>query len=560
LQVTAAREREERRGSVQVTGQFGGGRFDRIRKLGEGGMGSVWLAWDRKLERKVAIKQLRTDLLTPQGKPLITPARVLREARAISRLQHPNIVQILDLIEAPGEPLLIMEYVAGEPLSELIERRPALTELQAAEIGLAVLDALTAAHAQQVLHRDVKPGNILIKRATVHRETLSQRVRLIDFGNAAIEDYRVTTKSILVGSLWYMAPERFNGQTGAPSDLWSLGVTLYQAVERRLPFPGEQMQQVIHALINEEPAPLTPGRLLAPVITGLLVKDPDRRLEAAQARDMLVEIIETERARRRPRPVRPEGGGEPRSTPHPQGTAPGPQRPAPPREPAPSQPESPRGFAAIVAHSPQEAVALLREQGPRTAAQRLDRLAAGSDEAVTVVLGVGEEFAGAMLAHARPETAAAVLGRIPGEQAARLLAAVPPGATAPILAAFPTGDPATAHLMRALPARAAARILNDLPWQRVGELLKPLSPARRAEILSGMSPRRAAAVLDRLPADAQRAAALIQRIPADRVGAILDRMDARRVARILLVHPDRAARLLKLMGTAERGQVLDHMD
>jgi len=307
-----------------VTGQFGGGRFDRIRKLGEGGMGSVWLAWDRKLERKVAIKQLRTDLLTPQGKPLITPARVLREARAISRLQHPNIVQILDLIEAPGEPLLIMEYVAGEPLSELIERRPALTELQAAEIGLAVLDALTAAHAQQVLHRDVKPGNILIKRATVHRETLSQRVRLIDFGNAAIEDYRVTTKSILVGSLWYMAPERFNGQTGAPSDLWSLGVTLYQAVERRLPFPGEQMQQVIHALINEEPAPLTPGRLLAPVITGLLVKDPDRRLEAAQARDMLVEIIETERARRRPRPVRPEGGGEPRSTPHPQGTAPGP--------------------------------------------------------------------------------------------------------------------------------------------------------------------------------------------------------------------------------------------
>ncbi|SEG88853.1 Serine/threonine protein kinase [Thermomonospora echinospora] len=544
--------------------QFGGGRFDRVRKLGEGGMGSVWLAWDRKLERKVAIKQLRTDLLTPQGRPLITPARVLREARAISRLQHPNIVQILDLIENPDEPLLIMEYVAGEPLSEWIEHRPALlNELQAAEIGLAVLDALIAAHTQDVVHRDVKPGNILIRQAIARGEPLGQRVRLIDFGNAAIAGHQVTTKSVLVGSLGYMAPERFGGRTGAPSDLWSLGVTLYQAVERRLPFQRDQMEEVIHALLNDDPAPLTGGRLLAPVITGLLVKDPDWRLDAHRARDLLAGILEAERARRRPRPPRPDGGstGETaRTVPYGRISEMEPEQPLPSSEPTPPGPGSLRGFAAIVAHTPADAVALLRELGPRASAQRLDRLAAGSDEAVTVVLGVDDAFAAEMLAHARPQTAVAVLARIPADRAARLLTAMPTGATAPILEALPASDSATAWIVRALPPQNAARLLNDLTSQQVGRLLKPLAPAARAGVLGRMSPRRAAAVLDRLPADPRQAAALVQQIPRERVGAILDQMDARRVARILLVHPDRATRLLSLMGTVERHQVLAHLD
>lgn len=538
--------------------QFGDGRFDRVRKLGEGGMGSVWLAWDRKLERKVAIKQVRTDLLTPQGRPLVTSARVLREARAASRLRHPNIVQILDLIEDPVEPLIIMEYVEGRSLSEWIERRPAtLTEGRAAEIGMAVLDALITAHAEQVVHRDVKPANILIQRSTGTGDPLGRRVRLIDFGNAAIEGHQVTTKSVLVGTLGYMAPERFRGRTGAESDLWSLGVTLYQAVEHRLPFQREQEAEIMHALLDEdqEPDPMTRADRLAPVIRGLLVKDPGRRMDAHRARRMLGEVIETERARRRsgpPPPHRADGTG-PTGTTQDHGTAQ--DGTAPQTAPLGSV----RGFAAIVAHSPQEAVALLRRQGPRASAQMLDRLTAGSDEAVTVVTGVGDAFAAEMLAHALPETAAAVLGRIPADRAARLLAQIPPGAAAPVLAALPPDVPTTVRTVRALPRQIAARLLNDLTSRQVVTLLKPLEPAPVAGILGGMSPRRAAAVLDRFPEDLRQAATLLRGLPEERIGAILDQMDARRVARILLVHPDRAARFLHRMGLAEQRRVLDHL-
>ncbi|REE96883.1 protein kinase domain-containing protein [Thermomonospora umbrina] len=536
----------------------GDGRFERLSKLGEGGMGSVWLAWDRGLERRVALKEMRTGLLTPQGRPLVSPRRVLREARAASRLRHPNIVQILELIEGADGPLIVMEYVEGPSLAHWIEERPqSLTEVKAAEIARAVADALIVAHAEGVVHRDVKPANILIERPTRKGDPLGPRVRLIDFGNAAIEGYQVTAHSALVGTLGFVAPERFTGRSGPEGDLWSLGVTLYQAVEHRLPFQREQEAEVMYALLNEEPDPPSRARLVAPVIGGLLHKDPDRRLDAPTARDMLTRLL----------------APPPRPTPHPASARPeppaakpiepiGPAEPAQPtRADLPSSPSAPSGFAAIVAGNPKEAVHLLSQQGPRSAAQVLDRLAAGSDAAVTVVTGMSRAFAAEMLGHARPDTAAAVLRRLAPRVAALLLARVPAGAAPSVLAAMPADDQGTMRIVQALTGgRTAARLLNDLAADQAVALLEPLEPPVVAGVLAGMSPRRAAAVLDRAPSDVSRAAVLIRELPSERTGGILDQMEPRRVAEIMLVVPAHAPRLLTSMSPRQRAKVIDHLN
>ncbi|TDD96845.1 protein kinase domain-containing protein [Actinomadura rubrisoli] len=536
----------------------GDGRFERVRKLGEGGMGSVWLAWDSSLERNVALKEMHAGLLTErEGRPLISPERVLREARAASRLRHPNIVQILELIENADAPLIVMEYVEGKSLAEWIARRPdTLSQARVAEIGIAVLDALIAAHAVKVVHRDVKPANILIQRATGPDDPLGPRVRLIDFGNAAIEGHQLTTRSALVGTLGYVAPERFGSGSGAEVDLWSLGVTLYQALEHRLPFAREQDTEVIYALLHEEPDPMVRAGRLAPVIVRLLDKEPGRRLDARTARDMLGRVLRGQAG-----PA--TGPGRPGPVTRAPGAAPGAPSPRTgqatrghlPEAPAPRRPLN--GFAAIVARNPKEAAALLREQGPRTTARVLDRLEPGSDEAVAVAMALGPVFAAEVLGHTRPETAVSVLRRFAPERAARLLVRVPSKGAAPILAAMRPDDRPTARLFRALPPRAAARLLNGVAPAHAIAMLGVLDAARTAGVLAEMSARRAAVLLDQAPEDPHRAAALVQALPRERLGGVLDRMDAPRVARILVVRLDEAARFLQLMRPSERQRVID---
>ncbi|WP_067464180.1 protein kinase domain-containing protein [Actinomadura macra] len=542
--------RDDSVGVPWVAVHSGGGRFERVRKLGEGGMGSVWLAWDSSLERNVAVKEMHTGMpAAGDGRPLISPSRVLREARAASRLRHPNIVRILELIESTDAPLIVMEYIEGKSLAEWIQRRPdTLSEVRVAEIGIAVLNALIAAHAEKVVHRDIKPANILIERATAPDDPLGPRVRLIDFGNAAVEGQQLTTRSALVGTLGYVAPERFTRDSGAEVDLWSLGVTLYQAMEHRLPFAREQEAEVIYALLHEQPDPMVRAGRLAPVIVQMLDKDPGRRLDARTARDMLARVLggrQDAPVHRTPR----ASSGEPSTR---AGQA---RRRDPPEAPAPQRP--PSGFAAIVARNPKEAAALLREQGPRTSARVLDRLEPGSDEAVAVAVALGPAFAAEVLGHTRPETAVAVLRRFSPERAARLLALVPARGVAPILAAMRPDDRPTARLLCALPSRHAARVLNDVAPAQAMALLDVLEPARSADVLAQMSPRRAAALLDQTTEDPPRAAALVQALPRERRGGVLDRMDASRVAEILLVHPDQAAHLLQLMRPAERQRVID---
>ncbi|MCJ1679465.1 serine/threonine protein kinase [Streptomyces sp. APSN-46.1] len=262
------------------------GRYRLVEPIGSGGMGKVWRAHDELLHRTVAVKELTAGLYVAQADRDVLHARTQKEARAAARIQHPAVVTVHDVLEHDDRPWIVMEYIDGPSLAEAAKSAGRIEPREAARIGLHVLGALRAAHAVGVLHRDVKPGNVLLAK--------DGRVLLTDFGIAAIEgDSSITRTGEIVGSIDYLAPERVTG--GAPdpaSDLWSLGATLYTAVEARSPFrrtsPISSLQAVVH---DEPPAPRQSGAL-GPVITALLRKDPAHRPSAAEAERMLLEAME----------------------------------------------------------------------------------------------------------------------------------------------------------------------------------------------------------------------------------------------------------------------------
>ena len=271
------------------------GRYRLVRRLGRGGMGTVWHAQDTLLQRDVAVKEI---WLSTAGHEPVDPAdplvrRALREAQAAARLRHPGIVTVHDVVTDEGRPWIVMELINGQSLAQIIQEHGLLTEHRTAEIGLQVLDALSAAHREGIAHRDVKPANIMLDAA--------ERVVLTDFGIAAIDDATaLTATGQMVGSPAYLAPERINGQPAtAASDLWALGVTLYTAVTGRSPFQREDTQATFAAILTGRPAtPAHAGRLW-PVIKGLLVKDPTRRLGTEQVRKLLANVAQ------------PAGAGQP---------------------------------------------------------------------------------------------------------------------------------------------------------------------------------------------------------------------------------------------------------
>ncbi|WP_203794538.1 WD40 repeat domain-containing serine/threonine protein kinase [Actinoplanes derwentensis] len=279
------------------------GRYRLLRVLGRGGMGAVWLARDTLLDRDVAIKEV---WFPAAGDGPVDPAdpgvrRVVREAQAAAALRHSGIVTVHDVVTDNGRPWIVMELVGGCSLAEAIRERGLLTEQRAAEVGLQVLDALRAAHRAGVVHRDVKPANILLDN--------DDRVVLTDFGIAAISDATaLTAPGQMIGSPAYLSPERIDGRPAtAAADLWALGVTLYAAVTGRSPFHREDTLATLAAVLTSEPAPPAHAGRLWPVINGLLRKDPDRRLTAEQARDLLVRVTDRQepgtparRPRRRP--------------------------------------------------------------------------------------------------------------------------------------------------------------------------------------------------------------------------------------------------------------------
>ncbi|MFJ3980165.1 protein kinase [Streptomyces sp. NPDC090021] len=262
------------------------GRYRLVEPIGRGGMGKVWRAHDELLHRTVAVKELTAGLYVAQADRDVMHARTQKEARAAARIQHPAVVTVHDVLEHDDRPWIVMEYIDGPSLADAAKAAGRIEPREAARIGLHVLAALRAAHAVGVLHRDVKPGNVLLAK--------DGRVLLTDFGIAAIEgDSSITRTGEIVGSIDYLAPERVTGGIPDPSsDLWSLGATLYTAVEARSPFRRTSPISSLQAVVNDEPPALRQAGVLGPVITSLLRKDPTERPSAEEAERMLLEAME----------------------------------------------------------------------------------------------------------------------------------------------------------------------------------------------------------------------------------------------------------------------------
>ncbi|MFF8398730.1 serine/threonine-protein kinase [Streptomyces sp. NPDC016172] len=265
------------------------GRYRLAESIGSGGMGRVWHAHDEVLHRSVAIKELTAALYVSESEQAILLARTRAEARAAARINHSAVVTVHDVLEHDGRPWIVMELVEGRSLADAVKEKGRVEPREAARIGLWVLRALRAAHTAGVLHRDIKPGNVLLGR--------DGRVLLTDFGIAQIEgDTTITRTGEVVGSVDYLAPERVRGHDPGPSsDLWALGATLYTAVEGRSPFRRTTPLTTMQAVVEEEAAELQHAGPLTPVITALLRKDPGTRPDASEAEQMLAEAAEGRR-------------------------------------------------------------------------------------------------------------------------------------------------------------------------------------------------------------------------------------------------------------------------
>lgn len=257
------------------------GRYRLQELIGRGGMGAVWAADDEVLGREVAVKEVVAPPGMDTAQQQMLHERTLREARAAARLTSRSVVTIFDVVEVDERPWIVMEKVDAPSLSEVLDRRGRLPVEEVVGIGLSVLDALRAAHESGVLHRDVKPANIMVLS--------NGRAVLTDFGIAVSEgDSSLTTTGMLVGSPAYMAPERALGNAATPaSDLWSLGAAMYAAVQGVPPFDREGQLPTLHAVINEDTPPANHAGPLRPVLSALLAKEPEERPGHARLRDML---------------------------------------------------------------------------------------------------------------------------------------------------------------------------------------------------------------------------------------------------------------------------------
>jgi eukaryotic-like serine/threonine-protein kinase len=258
-----------------------GGRYTLRAAVGHGGMGTVWRAADTLLRRDVAVKEV---VLPPGLAPSDRDSmyeRTMREARAAAALQHPAVVQVYDVVHENGRPWIVMELLDARSLADMVIEDGPVAPRVVAKIGIALLGALEVAHAHGVLHRDVKPANVLI--------CADGRCVLTDFGVARMPtDIQLTTPGMVLGSPHFISPERAMGnEFGPPSDLFSLGVTLYTAVEGRPPFDKGDPIETMHAVVEDPPAPASRAGSLTPVLMGLLEKDPALRLDVPIARTML---------------------------------------------------------------------------------------------------------------------------------------------------------------------------------------------------------------------------------------------------------------------------------
>nr|WP_167536438.1 bifunctional serine/threonine-protein kinase/ABC transporter substrate-binding protein [Streptomyces ficellus] len=302
------------------------GRYLLVEQIGQGGMGRVWRGVDQQLfGREVAIKEIVFPPGMDEGDRATLLRRFTGEARAAVTLSHPGIITIHDVAEHDGAPLIVMEFIRGQSLAAAIREQGRLSVRRVAEIGSAMLDALAEAHAARIVHRDIKPDNVLLGK---------DRVVLTDFGIAHLAD--ATTKlshsGIVIGTPQYMPPEQLEGKRPTPAnDLWALGATLYHAVEGRPPFDAEGLHALAIAVFTRPHRPPVQAGPLTPVLDALLAKDPAQRASAAEAAELLGAVLRGTGPGPEPVPV-PEQGADPAPVPLPEA----PTQPAPtPTEPDP---------------------------------------------------------------------------------------------------------------------------------------------------------------------------------------------------------------------------------
>lgn len=263
------------------------GRYELLEPIGSGGMGEVWKAHDRRLRRFVAVKGLLDRNAVTGATQTAAMQRARREAEAIAKIEHPNVVTVHDQVETDNQVWIVMKLLEARSVGDLLSSEQVLAVPRAANIGLQVLQGLRAVHAASVVHRDVKPGNVLVRDDGL--------AILVDFGIATFEGAdRVTRSGGVIGTPSYLAPELFAPASPGPtpaSDLWALGITLYEMAEGRVPFAGHEVWEV-QENIRQSPDPaLRYAGPLAPVVQGLLITDPRERLDAATAEAMLREVL-----------------------------------------------------------------------------------------------------------------------------------------------------------------------------------------------------------------------------------------------------------------------------
>jgi eukaryotic-like serine/threonine-protein kinase len=269
------------------------GRYRLLEPIGTGGMGRVWLARDEMLGRDVAAKEIVPPQWADIAEPDELSTRILREARTAARLNNPHVVKIYDVVQPGRWPWIVMEYIKSRSLQEIIREDGPLSPRRTASIGLALLDALWAAHKAGIVHRDVKPANVLL--------TADGRVVLTDFGLATFHaDAAITQAGVIMGSPSYIAPERARlNVANEATDLWSLGATLYAAVEGNAPYARPTSVETLTALATEPPNPIRRAGHLAPLLEGLLTRDPRWRLRHGEIQRGLQRVVEGRPARRR---------------------------------------------------------------------------------------------------------------------------------------------------------------------------------------------------------------------------------------------------------------------
>lgn len=266
------------------------GRYRVLRALGQGGMGTIWLAHDELLDRQVAVKEvLLPDSLNPAERAEALQ-RAVREAMTAAQVRHPGIITIHDVLTHDNRPWIVMELLRGRDLKEAVAQEGPWPPERTAAIGLRVLDALSAAHAHGIQHRDVKPANVFLAD--------DGRVILTDFGIARLEDQATLTESgLLIGSPGFIAPERLRGERGGPeSDLWSLAATLYATVEGSAPYVGTSPMAVLRDALTLPPRPPVRAGHLGPVLMQMLARDPRQRPVGQAVAQLLQRVADGQQA------------------------------------------------------------------------------------------------------------------------------------------------------------------------------------------------------------------------------------------------------------------------